>query len=666
MATSLTELVDANNLSPHNFSLTPDGRFIGFTDGTTNRAIYTTFIRLWDADTGASTLISGTSSNTVVSGSTCDSAAVDPTGQFVTFLSDASGLTTNDAAAGWHAYLRDTIAGTTTMLDVAVNGLSASASPLSLSAPVQNGRLVAFDSLDDSLVTNDRNHRSDVFLRDVVAGTTELISARHPALPSVSPNGSSVISPGALSADGRWIAFVSDADNLVPNDTKRYLDIFLRDLAAGTNALVSVATNGSCGNGPSSELVLTPDGRYVAFSSWANNLVPGDNNSNQDVFIRDLQCGTTSLVSVDGGGTVSGNQDSYIPQIGADGRFVLFRSKASNLAAGSFTGENLFLRDTQAGITYALTTAGVVSAAMTPDGLWVAFVDAAGASAGNIYVWDSLAAARVFTNNAGTGLSSVGISPDGNRVAFCGGSGTHSVWIWDRLVKSNHQVFSGGMTPTRPALRFSAAGQCLVFTAYTNQLYCYDSSSDSTVLVSKNYLTSSFANAACDSPDISADGRFIAYRSKADDLVPGDTNGMSDIFLYDRKTGLNTLLTFNRAGSSTANSLSFAPVFSGDGRTLFFASWAADPVANDFNQQSDIFAYSLFYALILPGAFPGEGVWIWWPATSGQDYRVQFKNKLDDPIWQDLGGSITNIANRAGLKVPALDAAHRFYRVVSF
>src|SRR5205085_1124349 len=141
------------------------------------------------------------------------------------------------------------------------------------------------------------------------------------------------------------------------------------------------------GNNFSTDAAISGDGRYVAFTSSANNLVPGDSNQALDVFLRDLQANTTTLVSINSSGTGPGNKDSYSPLINTDGRYILFRSKASNLASGSFSGtENLFLRDLQSGTTLALTTTGAASpVTMTPDGRYVVSLSVAP----NFYVWDT-------------------------------------------------------------------------------------------------------------------------------------------------------------------------------------------------------------------------------------------------------------------------------------
>jgi hypothetical protein len=169
---------------------------------------------------------------------------------------------------------------------------------------------------------------------------------------------------------------------------------------------------------------------------------------------------------------------------------------------------------------------------------------------------------------------------------------------------------------------------------------------------------------ASDWPDISADGRFVSYRSAATNIVPNDTNGLPDIFLYDRLTGINTLLSKRRSGNSSADARSLAPVFSANGRVLLFQSWASDMVAQDFNSGSDVFAFGLLYATIVPGDTPGEGSTISWPAVPGQTYRVQYKDSLGDATWQDVTGTVTTVGSAGFLTDLAPAAGQRFYRVV--
>jgi Tol biopolymer transport system component len=224
-----------------------------------------------------------------------------------------------------------------------------------------DGRWVAFAAPDSNLVTNDNNRDYDIFIRDAASNAVDLVSVRAAGLPSASPNGLSELSQFSVDNDGTHFAFASEGANLVPNDTNGCRDIFVRNLVTGATTLATVSTNGiNSANRMSSGPAMSAGGGYVAFSSYATDLVPGDANLASDVFVRNLQSGTTLLVSVATNGTSSGNQGSSRPAISSDGRYVLFRSKATTLASGPYTAnsENLFLRDLQLGVTRALTVGG--------------------------------------------------------------------------------------------------------------------------------------------------------------------------------------------------------------------------------------------------------------------------------------------------------------------
>src|SRR5207247_2620109 len=137
----------------------------------------------------------------------------------------------------------------------------------------------------------------------------------------------------SVSADGRYVAFESYATNLVPGDSNGVSDVFVRDTLTGMTACVSVNSSGVPGNGDSQRPVLSADGRYVVFMSLASNLVANDTNGTWDIFVRNLQSSSTTRASVDSGGT-QGNGSSTFASISADGRFVAFESAATNLVSG--------------------------------------------------------------------------------------------------------------------------------------------------------------------------------------------------------------------------------------------------------------------------------------------------------------------------------------------
>ena len=688
VAAGATEVIHTNAAVPsalyenmHSLEMTPDGRFVTFVANANGTSGTNTCVLLWDAQNAANILISGDLSNTVPIGATCDWPTLDDGGRFVAFLSTATNLVANAVSGDRHLYVRDTQAGTTSL---GVTEPGGSGSPLSLAAIPRlsaDGRLLAFESSDDNLVPADHNHHYDVFVRDLAAVTTELISVRAAALPSLSANGPSTFSSSSAGADGSFIAFASTADNLVAGDTNGLSDVFARDVQAGTNVWVSVNTNGGAANGDSVGSSISSNGRYVAFSSAASNLVVGDTNNSQDIFVRDLLAGTTLLISVSTNGVSPGNADSYTPVLSANGRYVLFRSKASNLTRSATGGKtNLFLRDLQAGTNYAITTAGLSFANMTADGHYVAWGAATtGGTTPLLYVWDSTTAQQIYTLSQ-TSIARGRVSPNGRYLAF---TDSGSVRLKDRIANTNKTLGTFAFSPGT-GLRFSADSRLLAYTTTSpnaandtnrvSDVYVYDLQTGTNLLVSRSCSVPQAGNGASDSPDLTLDGRYVAYRSAATDLVPGDTNGQPDLFLYDCASGTTTLLSASLFKNATGNNASITPVFWPNGQGVVFASQASDLVAQDCNNSSDILAYSIsssgsllpFYVQLVPGHPATAGMWLSWPVVPGRTYRAQFKIGLDQTDWQTLNVVPAIIGDQGYLGVAPGGAAPNFYRVVGF
>jgi Tol biopolymer transport system component len=694
--TGNTDVVHTNAFAPtstyeesRNLDLTPDGRFLAFVAVANDASGSDTCILVWDGKTGTATLASGDLDNAVPAGSTCNSPALDSSGRFVLFLSSGAGLVTNAVPAGFHAYLRDLQAGVTTLVDVGPNGAGSPLQPFAVPSFSADGLYAAFESPDGPLVPGDDNRDCDVFVRELSAGATEMTSVRAPSLPSLAANGPSLLAASPVSTDGRWIAFASEADNLVEGDTNGMRDVFVRDLAAGTTLLVSLSTNGGAADGVSAEPAMSADGRFVAFTSSADNLVADDTNRAVDVFIRDLQAGSNMLVSVNTAGNGSGNGASYSPTLSADDRFVLFRSRATNLAPGTFASvdpffpnENLFLRDLQTGTTRALTTTGLGWSSTSFDGRFIAVVAAPFSGNDTLFVWDAQAAASVYTNGA-TQVSAAGVGPGANRLAYFDGVGPAAqLFVADRLANTNGAIASG-LPAARPGLRFSADGRFLAYAAgppasaaspATNQVYLYDFQTGTNLLVSRSLVSGGRAQGDSEAPDISPDGRFVAYRSAATDLVLGATNARPKVVLYDRLGGFNMLLSQSSLGNGDANNQSGAPVFSGNGQVVAFDSWASDLAPQDFNQSSAVFtfdlyspgAFPLFAVQIANGAAPVQPLTLTWPAQPGKSYRAQFKTNLTDGAWQDIAGGVNLNGGQGSFSDPAPAAEHRFYRILSY
>jgi hypothetical protein len=218
---------------------------------------------------------------------------------------------------------------------------------------------VAFQSAATNLVPGDTNNALDVFVHDRQLGTTCRVSVS-----SGGAQGNSHSSSPTLSGDGRYVAFLSDASNLVPGDTNGLADIFVHDCLAGTTERVSVATGGAQAEGSSfGGAAISRDGRFIAFANGASNLVPGDLGY-ADVFVRDRWSSTTARVSTSTAGA-QGLGNSVHPSISGDGRYVVFESYARNLVPGDSNGHgDVFLHDrSAAGFTSLCepSTAGMIA-----------------------------------------------------------------------------------------------------------------------------------------------------------------------------------------------------------------------------------------------------------------------------------------------------------------
>ena len=222
-------------------------------------------------------------------------------------------------------------------------------------------------------------------------------------------------------------------------------------------------------------------------------------------------------------------------------------------------------------------------------------------------------------------------------------------------------------------LQFSADGRFLTYVNQTNgisEVYLYDSQTGTNLLVSQSYNSSAAGNGASDLPQISPDGRYVVYRSAASNLVPNDTNGVPDLFLYDRTTGSNTLATASRFGNWAGDNRSTQGFFSGDSRTLVFQSTASDLIAGALNNSVDVFALQLYPTnapsfVVQIGGAAGMPFSLSWPVAAGKTYEVQFKNSLDDPAWQTLSASLTIVGGTGYAVDPAPGTGQRFYRIVS-
>ncbi len=387
-----------------------------------------------------------------------------------------------------------------------------------------DGRYVAFSSLASNLVSGDTNGKRDVFVRDRQTGVTTRVSTD-----SAGGEANGHSRQPAISGDGRFVAFVSEASNLVPGDSNFTEDVFVKDLQTGAVERVSLNSAGDEAFMASGAPAISYDGRYVTFVSLAPNLVPGDTNGTWDVFLRDRQLGATRRVSVATGGAQS-NGASETPAMSYDARYVAFESKATNLdPADTSPKKDIYLRDVVAETTTRVSVPLDASSAtddestlpaVSADGSRVVFTSLAS----NLDPDDVPGTFDVFVRDVGTGFTRVvTLSSTGERVEGSGGRGNFSY-----------------------------------------------------------------------------DAKRAAFYSSSATVVPGDSNLFSDIFVRDLETSTTAMVSV-RAGQQLNDDANL-PSFSGDGRFVAYSTGGVFPSSwpdNDGNE--DVYlAYSGEAALTPP------------------------------------------------------------------
>jgi len=430
-----------------------------------------------------------------------------------------------------------------------------------------DGRFVAFASRSTNLVLGDTNFSRDIFVHDRQTGQTSRVSVS-----STGQQADNASYDPQLSADGRFVAFWSYAKNLVVGDTNGREDFFVHDRQTGQTTRVNVSSAGAEAGPPTKitgviGVALSADGGFVAFDSCSTNLVLGDTNDQCDIFVHDRQTGQTSRVSVSSTGEQA-NGDSTRPQLSADGRFVAFISEASNLVAADTNNDwDVYVHDRQTGQTTRVNVTTI----------------------------------GVESNGIGSPDTRISLSGDGRVVAFdaCGSN----------------------LFPADPN------GGCDIFV--------HDRQAGQTSWVSVS-STGEPANDSSFYPQLSANGRFVTFNSLASNLVSGDTNATIfsldfDTFVHDRQTGQTTRVSVSSAGIQAAPSdcECIEPAISGNGRFIAFTSDASNLVPGDtntagqFSEGGDIFVHDR-------GPMPRRN-------TDGGDFNGDGN---EDLVWRDTGTGV--------------------------
>jgi Tol biopolymer transport system component len=361
--------------------------------------------------------------------------------------------------------------------------------------------------------------QGQVYVRDKIRGATELVSMGNLGL----PNGRA-LAP-SISDDGRFVAFQSFASNLVSGDTNAADDIFVKDRQTGTVTRVSVSSSGAQGSGVSSDPAISGDGRYVAFASSSSTLVGGDTNGTQDVFVHDTVTRTTTRASVGTTG-VQGNSVSSNPVLSRDGSRVAFESAASNLIGGADTNQ---------------------------------MVDIFVGSRSRVQLRASQSSAAVQGNSSSRNAA---LSGDGSAVVF----DSRTTNLVDGDTNNRVDVFHHNLVTRQTTRVVNGAGSGLV---------------------------NNPGNGDSLAPSTNHNGRLVAFSSKATNLVANDANGsVGDVFVanLDAARGAQNTLVSVTSGGAAANGVSSAPALSSNGQVVAFASAATNLAAGDTNGKTDAFA----------------------------------------------------------------------------
>lgn len=349
MSTQLAQ--SANGQFP---SINANGRYVVFWSDD-NRLIpndnnRTGDIFLRDRQLGETVRVSIGNGNVESNDLTFPENDISDDGTLIVYASNATNLVQGDTNGHTDVFVFNRSQGAVTRASVTFDNQQANG-PSFRPVISGNGRFVAFRSQATNIVPNDSNGQADIFLFDRVAAPGSQLSRINVSSAGVQSNAEDIADRFAISADGNRIVFASRATNLVPGDTNGFTDIFLRDRTTNTTRRINIGLNGAQANGNSSNPTISSNGRYIAFRSEASNLVPGDTNNRADIFLYDINDSTMTRVSVARDGA-QGNDSSDWPSLNNNGRFISFWSAASNLVPGDVnnTGD-IFVHDRVTGVT---------------------------------------------------------------------------------------------------------------------------------------------------------------------------------------------------------------------------------------------------------------------------------------------------------------------------
>jgi Tol biopolymer transport system component len=535
-------------------SVTADGRFVLF-------QVESNIFR-FDTMTGSNELINVAVGDAASSGAARD-AVMAPDGNHVVFNSDAPDLTTN-GAIGFHLFARDISARTTTLLTLATNGQpSAHHRVPGLFSFDRGFSRIAFDSTAHDLVAGDQNRASDLFVRDLTAHVTALVSRRLEDRPRQTGTAHAFVTPDCISADGRFITFSSYDNDLLPGDTNSWPDVFIRNLWSG-----EVVTTGFSNNAAVAP-AISANGRYVAY--LRRSQTSAYQTTGGTVFRFDRQTGSNELVAF--------TSSSLQPAISPDGNCVAFLS--NNV---------LVVRNMAAATNHVIGQAQPIGGRDTrfsADGTFMFLVSTAPLAPGSgtgirhLYAWHTVQhALSLLTRDIGIS-GPFAVSGNSRFVTYYGEGGS-SLYRYDLVTGTNSHLRSDSFYYPSLPLGISHDGTSVVYgrASFNTELRLLDVPTDD-----ERLLTIGFGLGGFTAPFVSSSGRFIVYGRR----VPLGTDTFRfQSFARDALSNSNVLISSGLQGTA-ANSHARPVALSADGGTVVIQSAATDLVDGDFNDRMDVF-----------------------------------------------------------------------------
>lgn len=637
---------DANGASEGNRqSLSANGRYLLFKSTATNfvpgdtNGLADLFVR--DSKTSLIRRVNTSSSGEQANGESGD-FALSGSGRYVVFSSLATNLVPNDTNGVRDVFVKDLVSDSTVRVSMHSDGAQSvvdnefEGMPTSISA---DGRYVAFLTFE-RLLPRDNNIHNDIYVKDMVTGALDLVSTAGDESLANFRNHHPFIS-----ANGRYVVFASQGSNFVPEDTDIGLDVYIKDRVTRQIRLASATAAGVRANNVSEKPVVSADGRYVAFVSYSHDLALPFNAANPDVYIKDMQTGAVQRAQADGN-TLLGAIGTE-PAISSDGRYLAFQLSFYSQATGAMmrlykrnlaTGELTRLDRTSSGTMQI--SGGIYAPSVSDDGRFVSGHSTNGNITLNdwnglqdlfVYDRDYYMAQRAALND---GVRSNGdsttpmISRDGSRVLYVSNANTNSVndanGVPDAFLYNNgstifalpYSTTSLGQNADSP---FVSADNAWVALRTAQAFFPASDSNGLPDIVMSNRDQFVFFRASTDSSGaqvstgtvlgpvtLNSNATLIAFRATDTTLTAGDTNGFEDVFLKNRTTNATTMVSTTATGA-LANGDSTQAMINDDGTRVAFTSRATNLAADDTNGVADIYVKVLVDGSLLRASSAADG-----------------------------------------------------------